>query len=373
MMKKFLLAHSSDKTVDELLNDCLHQLGSIPPEASLGFLYISDLLCDQAEYILQQLKQSTHINHWVGSTGISLIASQQEYYEKNAIVMMVADFNEADFHILPNFQENTHQLSGELLEWCEANEFNTGLIHGDPQNPNIQPLLHLLGAEIPSSFLIGGVTSSRDKNIQFADQAMQGGISGVLFSQDITVLSNLTQGCTPIGPKHRVTDSDKNLLYTLDHKPALDVLTNDTGEVIARDWEHASNYIFAGLVNKHSDTDDYTIRQLFGVDVDNKLIAISDYLENDQDIIFCRRDGNSALEDMQRMLLQIKSRLASPIKGGIYISCLGRGREQFGSNSEEVRLIHSVLGDFPLAGFFASGEIHKSMLYGFTGVLTLFI
>jgi len=373
MMKKFLLAHSSDKTTDELLDDCLHQLGSIPPEATLGFLYVSDLLTDEAEYIHNKLKQSTGINNWVGSTGISLIASQQEYYEKPAIVLMVADFNESDFHILPNFQESTQHLSGKLLEWCEENDFNTGLIHADPQNPDAQSLIHLLGDEIPNSFLIGGVTSSREQNIQFANQAIHGGVSGVLFSQNITLLSNLTQGCTPIGKKHRVTESDKNLLLTLDHKPALDVLINDTGEVIARDWEQASNYIFAGLVNKHSDTDDYTIRQLFGVDVDNKLVAISDYVENDQEVIFCRRDGNSALLDMQRMLLQLKSRLSSPIKGGIYISCLGRGREQFGSNSEEVRLVHSVLGDFPLAGFFASGEIHKSMLYGFTGVLTLFI
>ena len=76
---------------------------------------------------------------------------------------------------------------------------------------------------------------------------------------------------------------------------------------------------------------------------------------------------------MQRMLLQLKSRLNTTIKGAVYISCMGRGREQFGSNSEEVRLIHSVLGEFPLVGFFANGEIHKNLLYGFTGVLTLFL
>ena len=55
------------------------------------------------------------------------------------------------------------------------------------------------------------------------------------------------------------------------------------------------------------------------------------------------------------------------------MSCLGRGRHQFGDHSEEVRFIHAVLGDFPLVGFFANGEIHKSALYGFTGVLTLFV
>ena len=73
------------------------------------------------------------------------------------------------------------------------------------------------------------------------------------------------------------------------------------------------------------------------------------------------------------MLKELKSRLNSPIKGGLYISCLGRGREQFGDHSEEVRFIHSILGDFPPVGFFANGEIHKSTLYGFTGVLTLFV
>ena len=373
MMNQFLLAHSADKSTDELLNDCIQQLGDIPPEATFGFLYISDHLFDQAEYILSKLKQATGLSNWVGSIGIALIATQHEYYDTPALVLMIADFNESDFHILPNFTEDTSQLSGELADWCSSNDFNVGLVHGDPESSVVQPLLHQLGIDIPGSFLVGGISSSRSNNIQFADKVLHGGISGVLFSQQIPVLSNLTQGCTPIGPRHRVTQSEKNIAFTLDDKPALDVLTDDTGDIIARDWEQAADYIFAGLVNKNSDTEDYTIRQLIGVDTENKLIAIADYLQNDQEIIFCRRDGNSALEDMQRMLLQLKSRLNTPIKGGIYISCLGRGREQFGSNSEEVRLIHSMLGDFPLAGFFANGEIHKSLLYGFTGVLTLFI
>lgn len=372
-MNQFLLAHSADKPTSDLLDECIKQLGDIPPEATFGFLYLSDLLLEEAEYILNQLIERTGLTHWVGSSGIGLIATQQEYYDQKAIVLMIADFNESDFHILPNFTENTSALSGELLNWCNNNDFNVGLIHGDPENPGVQPLIHQLGHDIPGAFLVGGISSSHSRTVQFANKTLHGGISGVLFSQQIPILSNLSQGCTPIGPRHRVTESEKNIVYMLDNKPALEILTNDTGEVIARDWEQAADYIFAGLVNKNSDTDDYTIRQLIGVDPDNKVIAVADYIQNNQEIIFCRRDGNSANEDMQRMLLQLKSRLNTPIKGAVYISCLGRGREQFGSNSEEVRLIHSVLGEFPLVGFFANGEIHKNLLYGFTGVLTLFI
>lgn len=372
-MKQFLIAHDAGKPVDALIVECMKQLGDIPAEANFAFLYLSDHLSEEADYVLNRLIQLSGIQHWIGTIGIALIASQQEYYDQPAMVIMLADFNEADFRILPNFTEDTSQLNGEIMQWCQQNDFNVGLIHADPDNSEVQPLIHQLGDDIPGSFLVGGITSSRNRNIQFANNSYHGGISGALFSQQVPVLSSLTQGCTPIGPRHRVTNCDKNIAFTLDNKPALDVLTDDTGEVIARDWEQAANYIFAGLVNKNSDMEDYAIRQLIGVDMDNKLIAIADYLEDEQEIIFCRRDGNSALEDMRRMLLELKSRLNTNIKGGIYISCLGRGREQFGSNSEEVRLIHSVLGDFPLAGFFANGEIHKSMLYGFTGVLTLFI
>jgi small ligand-binding sensory domain FIST len=36
-------------------------------------------------------------------------------------------------------------------------------------------------------------------------------------------------------------------------------------------------------------------------------------------------------------------------------------------------LIRSALGDVPLIGFFCNGEISHNRLYGYTGVLTLFL
>jgi small ligand-binding sensory domain FIST len=373
MMNKFLLAHSADRPGDELLDDCLNQLSDIPPEANFGFLYLSDRVADQADFILDKLKQVTGILDWVGTVGIGIIASQVEYYDQPAMAVMVAGFNEADFYMLPNLTGATADLPDELASWCNANDFNVGLLHADPSNVSTQPLLKSLEAEIPTAFLVGGITSSRGSNAQFANQLLHNGVSGVLFSPAVPIMTNLTQGCTPIGGRHVVTNCDSNVVRTLDNRPALDVLSEDAGEVIAQDWQQAVGYIFTGLVNKNSDLDDYSIRQIVGIDREEKIFAIGDYLQHNDEIIFCRRDGNSAIEDMERMLLDLKSRLRAPIKGGVYVSCLGRGRQQFGEHSEEVRFIHSVLGDFPLVGFFANGEIHKNALYGFTGVLTLFV
>jgi small ligand-binding sensory domain FIST len=72
------------------------------------------------------------------------------------------------------------------------------------------------------------------------------------------------------------------------------------------------------------------------------------------------------------MLGRMKARLSAPPRGGVYVSCLGRGINLFGDDSEELKQIRDELGDFPLVGFYANGEISQDRLYGYTGVLTLF-
>jgi len=63
---------------------------------------------------------------------------------------------------------------------------------------------------------------------------------------------------------------------------------------------------------------------------------------------------------------------ARGIAGAIYISCTGRGGAHFGGPSAELQIVRRALGDVPLIGFFAAGEIAHHHLYGYTGVLTVF-
>ena len=89
--------------------------------------------------------------------------------------------------------------------------------------------------------------------------------------------------------------------------------------------------------------------------------------------MFCRRDGDSARTDLRRMLGELKTALGGRAPaGGLYVSCLARGPAMFGASSAEMQIIREELGDFPLAGFFANGEISHDRLYTYTGVLSLF-
>jgi small ligand-binding sensory domain FIST len=63
---------------------------------------------------------------------------------------------------------------------------------------------------------------------------------------------------------------------------------------------------------------------------------------------------------------------ARRIAGAVYVSCAGRGGPHFGSPSAELQIVRHALGDVPLVGFFAGGEIAHHRLYGYTGVLTVF-
>ncbi len=246
------------------------------------------------------------------------------------------------------------------------------LAHGDPANPRIREMIETLSGKVASGFVVGGLSSARGETAQIAERRVAGGLSGVLFSDRVRLATRLTQGVSPLGPRHRVTSANRNIVGTLDHRPALDVMKAEIGEVLARDLRRAAGYIFVGLPVRGSDTGDYLVRNILGVDPENGLIAIGEHVQPGDELLFCKRDRQSAEEDMARMLATLRAQFDGPIRGGVYVSCLGRGRHLFGEPHRELRLIRDALGDFPLTGFFANGEISHNRLYGYTGVLTLF-
>ena len=130
--------------------------------------------------------------------------------------------------------------------------------------------------------------------------------------------------------------------------------------------------VFAGLPVAGNDTGDYLVRNLVGLDMDAGVVAIGDHVQAGQSILFCRRDADSAHQDLERMLAELKDSLAGPPRGALYFSCLARGPNLFGPDSAELKLVQRELGEVPLVGFFANGEISHDRLYAYTGVLAVF-
>jgi small ligand-binding sensory domain FIST len=368
-MPDFRYGHAAAQDWKEAAEACITQLGQGP--ASLGFLYVTDLLADHLGDILAHFRGRTGIPHWVGTVGIGVCATGREYLDEAAIAAMAGDFEPDSFRVFSGVA-SAADVDNVALK-CGGAAPNFAIVHADPQIRQIGDLVSRLAGKVESGFLVGGLTSSRRQNLQVADGVVEGGLSGVSFADNVTVATRLTQGCSPLGPKHVVTSSQHNVIISLDGRAALDVFKEDIGETLARDLNRIGGHVFAGLPIAGSDTGDYLVRNLVGIDPANRLIAIGELLQPGASVMFCRRDTKTANEDMTRMLESIRKGMFSRPRGGIYYSCVGRGASLFGPESEELKMIRDALGEFPLVGFFCNGEISHNRLYGYTGVLTLFV
>jgi small ligand-binding sensory domain FIST len=237
------------------------------------------------------------------------------------------------------------------------------VVHADPAAPDVAGLVRDMASKLSTGYVVGGISSSRLRTVQVAGEVLSGGISGAAFGKEVAVATRLTQGCTPYPGRFRVTGCEENIIFSLDGRPALDVLLETVRGERAQ--------LLIGLPVPGSDTGDYTARNLVGIDPKNKVIAIGEAVEPGAELLFCKRDGAAARADLVRMLAELKAAVPAP-RGALYYSCVARGEHLFGSRGAELGLVRQALGEVPLVGFFCNGEISRDRLYGYTGVLTLF-
>jgi len=339
-MKAFAFGHGSDWRA------CVDALGR--PGRGLGFVYFSDALVGEADKILDSIKNQTGVREWIGTVGTGVLATGTEYQDGPAMAAMVADV------------EPFSVFSGRAPLKASG---SFGIVHADPAAPDLPGLVSDMSAKVSTGYIVGGVSSSRSRTVQIANEVLSGGLSGAVLGEGVAVATRLTQGCTPYPGRFRVTEGEDNLIARLDGRPALEVLLDAVGG--------EKSQLLAGLPVPGSDTGDYTARNIVGVDPKSGVVAIGDLVEPGMEILFCKRDAAAAKKDLQNILLSLKEVVPEP-RGALYYSCVARGEHMFGRRGAELDLVKRSLGEVPLVGFFCNGEISRDRLYGYTGVLTVF-
>jgi len=369
--ESFAFAHAASPHWRIAAAECLERIGPVAPGANLGFVYVTDLYAPRVGDLLELLRARTGVEHWVGTVGIGICATGREYLDEGAMAIMLGSFGAGSFRVLSSLRTPADLARDPLTIGGAAGSF--AVVHADPRNSMLNALLAELSRRLDSGFVVGGLTSSRTAHAQVADGIVEGGLSGVVFTDQIVVSTRHTQGCSPLGDAHTVTDAQRNVVIELDGRPALDVLREDAGLPAVTDLDRIGGTVFAALPVSESDTDDYVVRNVVGLDERRGLVAVGENVRKGGRLMFCRRDRRSAVEDMARMLDSMKSGLFTRPRGALYFSCLGRGASLFGETSKELAMIREGLGEVPLVGFYCNGEISHNRLYGYTGVLTLFL
>jgi small ligand-binding sensory domain FIST len=367
-MTRFAYAHAAGADWERCVAECAERIGR--GRQGLGFVYFTEALAPQAGRIVAALRERTGVEDWVGTVGVGVLATGVEYQDEPALVAMVAGLAPQDYRV----------FSGRMrLPPPGEHAAHFAVVHADPQAPDVAGLVADMASKVDSGYLVGGLSSARAQTVQVANDVVSGGLSGVALAPTVKVSTRLTQGCAPLPApgsaagvgRYRITACEDNVIAQLDGQPALDVFRAAVGELLARDLRRAAAFVLAGLPVRGSDTGDYLVRNVVGIDPRNKLIAIGDVVEPGDELIFCKRDAASAGQDLRHILGELRD-CAPAARGGGCSSCLGRGEHMFGRRGAEMELVREALGDVPLVGFFCSGEISHDRLYGYTGVLTVF-
>jgi small ligand-binding sensory domain FIST len=341
--------------------------------------YLTDYYALAAEAIFDELRLRFPGVAWVGTVGVGVAASGVEYINEPALVLMIAPLPRKAFQL----------FSGRQPLPAAASEFvaHTALVHAEGSTPDLQELLHELSSRTATGYLFGGLSSARNRTLHVADSVFTGGLSGVAFGPEVGLISRVTQGCQPIGPWRSITKGERNFVVSLDGKPALDCALQDLGlDRVAPDDElaQALSTTLVGLITAAEDVPtrpgqfgaDTVVRHLVGVDRRHQALAIAEQVEPGMRLAFCTRNAEAAELDLVRIATEIRAELesgAAPhMAGALYVSCSGRGGPHFGARHAELQMLRKALGDVPLVGFFAGGEIARHHLYGYTGVLTVF-
>ncbi|WP_294770855.1 FIST N-terminal domain-containing protein [uncultured Rhodoferax sp.] len=391
----------------------LHGYASAP---TLGLIYITDHYAPHAQHILDMLSgELPLVTDWSGTVGIGIAANNVEYFDEPALAVMLLELPSDEYRV----------FSG-IAPLGLGFEAHTALVHADGDTPDLVELIEEMAARTDAGYLFGGLSSSRTQSVQFAVAAdgnlsgfgaasgvLHGGLSGVAFGEGVGLVSRVTQGCKPVSRARVVTEAVHNVVISLDGEPALDVMLRDLGISLERPQEalevvratlvglvqspEAGGAVDSALVRQTGNLgSDVTVRHIIGLDPGRRGIAIASQVQTGAHMAFCQRNREAAQADLVRICAEVREELepqeltletahalqqseaeAAPhparrVAGAVYVSCSGRGGPHFGGPSAELQIVRRALGDVPLVGFFAGGEIARNQLFGYTGVLTVF-
>jgi small ligand-binding sensory domain FIST len=249
----------------------------------------------------------------------------------------------------------------------------------DPFSFAVDDLIGRLALDRPGLPLLGGIASAAQGpggNRLALDGAIHStGAVGALIGPGVHLSTVVSQGCRPVGRPLVVTRSERNFLYELAGRPALERLLEMAKDSMSeRDIQLVNQGLHLGVVIDEHRTDfgrgDFLVRNVLGADQANGAIAVGDEVEVGTTVQFHVRDADSADEDLRKLL---DFQEADAV---LLFTCNGRGTRLFGAPNHDAEVIGDLLADPPLAGFFAAGELGpvggRNFLHGFTASMALF-
>lgn len=370
---------------EELVRAIRDQLGS--SRIDVAFLFISAQHADQAEALSHALRTAFDPETFVGCTGEGIIATGREIETGPAATLWAAHLPGVAMQPLRlSFSSLHDQFS--LHGWPEPDFAGEAapvmMLFADPFSTPMQEVLTVIEERYPEARALGGLAGGGqdigENRLFLDDQVYTDGLVGVALSGNISVRTVISQGCRPIGDRFIVTKAEHNVIQELGGVPALHCLQMVFGQLSTDERAQAQRALHIGIAMDEQRAQftrgDFLIRNLIGADQQTGAIVIGDVVQEGQTVQFQVRDAQSADQDLHALLASPRLTQSSTPLGALLFSCCGRGKGLFGSPNHDASALQEQLGDIPVAGFFAQGEVGpvggRNFLHGYTASIAIF-
>lgn len=381
------LSTASDlqRAVSEVCDQALATLGGTP---DLAVLFVSADRAAACGEIAGQVCDRLGTENLIGCTAESVAGTGREVEGETALSLWLAR--------LPGAQVLPMHLSfartpdgGAILGWPDEllgawPAPATLLALGEPFSFPAEFLLERMNEDHPGLAVVGGMASGGtqpgENRLIWGRQMLSEGTVAVLLSGAVCVRTVVSQGCRPIGRHFVITRAEQNAIYELGGKPAVVQLHEVLVTLPNREQEMVRRGLHLGrVVSEYQDRyeqGDFLVRNVLGIDPESGAVVIGDYVRIGQTVKFHIRDWQTADADLRQLLAAARQQAGGRTRGGLLFTCNGRGTRMFPEPHHDAAAIGAALGDIPLAGFFAAGELGpvagKNFVHGFTASIALF-
>lgn len=337
-----------------------------------------------AEEICQRLQTDTLI----GCTGESILGIGREVEGQSALSIWAATLPGSTVQPMHLSFERSAE-GGAIVGWPDEldGEWHEGtamILLGEPFSFPADALLERLNEDRPGVPVIGGMASGGgapgENRLLLGREVFEEGAVAVVLHGGVRVRTVVSQGCRPIGKHFVITQAERNVIHQLGGKPALLQLKEIFDTLPTREQQLVQQGLHVGrVVSEYQESfqqGDFLIRNVMGIDPDEGTVVIADFVRAGQTVQFHIRDQQTADDEMKELLAHVRDDPNAKPAGAMLFTCNGRGTRLFTEPHHDADVIKNALGEIPLAGFFAAGELGpvggKNFMHGFTASIVLF-
>jgi small ligand-binding sensory domain FIST len=313
----------------------------------------------------------------VGTTAVSVIGGAREVEDQPALAAWAGTVGPVRATWLQASANFDDDWVFDGLDADEAQRASTLLLLADPSSFPVDAFLVHVREHHPELAVVGGLASAgfvpNANRLTVDGETRSHGAAAVLLSRGVasTVVS---QGCRPIGDALTVTRAERNVIYEIAGRPALERLQELLASLDETELELARQGLHLGRViderKSEFERGDFLVRNVLGGDRQVGAIAVGDEISIGDTVQFQVRDADSADDDLRAMLA------GHAADAALVFTCNGRGIRLFGRPDHDAEVVTRSLDSTSVAGMFCAGEIGpvgpRSFLHGFTASVVLF-